>query len=78
MDVPSSQAVLRYGTEILGDPALLHIAPVPPTDPPGDFVRFKQDEPAEAYLRLDSYRSGGGRGSGPLHAYMCLLLQHTL
>ena len=77
MDVPSYQAVLCYGTEILGDPALLHIAPVPPTDPPGDFVRIKHDEPAVAYLRLDSYRSGGGRGSGPLHAYMCLLLQHT-
>ena len=67
MDVPSYQAVLRYGTEILDDPALLHIAPVPPTDPPGDLVRIKQDKPAQAYLRLASNRSAELRPPACLH-----------
>ena len=58
LDVPSYQAVLRFGTEILADPAFLHIAPVPPTDPVRDLVRIKRDKPAEDYLRLASHRSG--------------------
>ena len=58
LNVPSYQAVLRYGTEMLADPALLHIAPVPPTDPVRDLVRITPDKPAGAYLRLASLRSG--------------------
>ena len=58
LDVPSYQAVLRYGTEILADPALLHIAPVPPADPVRDLVRITPDKPAGAYIRLASHRSG--------------------
>jgi len=67
LDVPSCQAVLRYGTEILGDPALLHIAPFPPTDPPRDLVRIKQDKPPAAYLRLASHRSAELRPPACLH-----------
>ena len=67
LDVPSCQAVLRYGTEILGDPALLHVAPFQPTDPPRDLVRIKQDKPPAASLRLASHRSPELRPPACLH-----------
>jgi len=66
---------LQYVAEVLDDPALLHIPPVPPTNPAWDLVWPGQGKPAAAYLRLASHRSVS---SGPRNAYMCLLLQHSL